>query len=73
MKVNIYLKVTLHSLLPPFTESVTQSVKSEIFLCVGILDTFLWETSSDSQIPSVIKANIYLTLRLTYTAWFSFL
>ena len=72
MKVNIYLNVTLDSLIPSFTESVTQSVKSEVFLYVGILDTFLWETSPDSQIPSVMKANIYLILRLTYTAWFSF-
>ena len=48
MKVNIYLNVTLDSLIPSFTESVTQSVKSEIFLYVGILDTFLWETSPDS-------------------------
>ena len=45
VKVNIYLKANLHSLLAPFTEAVNQSVKKEYVL--EFLIHFSWETSFD--------------------------
>ena len=40
MKGNIYLTPILHTLSPPFTESVIKSVQRGFWLCVGIPDTF---------------------------------
>ena len=40
MKVNIYLKANLHSLILRFTESVTEFSKRKIHLYVGILYAF---------------------------------
>ena len=43
MRVNIYLKANLHSLIPPFTEYITQSMKKGICLYDGIVNTFFCE------------------------------
>ena len=42
MKVNIYLKANLHSLILRFTESVTGFGKRKIHLYVGILYAFFF-------------------------------
>ena len=47
MKRNIYLKINLHSLFPPVTESITQCVKRESIYLLEFLIQFFGKTLSD--------------------------
>ena len=55
MKFNIYLKACLYSLIPPFTDWVTQFVKRGMYLIPEIFNSFFaqnfWSCNQNISIP----------------------